>query len=61
LTESLSRDQTKVDWQLDSAMAYPMNLMLLFLNMDKMIGADLETGLKNLKEVLDNNLIIPTE
>jgi hypothetical protein len=34
-------------------MPYPMNLMLLCMNMDKMIGKDLETGLTNLKGVLE--------
>ena len=34
-------------------MAYPMNIMLLFLNMEKMLGPDLQTGLNNLKEILE--------
>jgi hypothetical protein len=32
---------------------YPFNLMLLFMNMDKMIGDDLSTGLTNLKTLLE--------
>jgi uncharacterized membrane protein len=54
-TDALTENQTKVNWQLNSAMAYPMNLMLLFLNMDKMIGNDLEIGLTKLKSNLENN------
>jgi hypothetical protein len=52
-TDSLSPDETRVTWQFDSRMKYPMNLMLLFMNMDKMVGNDLEKGLVNLKQVLE--------
>jgi hypothetical protein len=34
-------------------MAYPMNLMLPMMKMDEMIGKDLETGLANLKVILE--------
>jgi hypothetical protein len=54
-TESISENQTKVKWGLESGMKYPMNIMLLFMNMDKMLGDDLETGLQNLKRKLDSN------
>jgi hypothetical protein len=52
-TESTGTDQTKVKWGFDGKMNYPMNLMLVFMNMDKMLGDDLETGLSNLKKVLE--------
>jgi hypothetical protein len=52
-TESISKDKTLVKWGFDSRMAYPMNLMLLFMNMDKMVGNDLGTGLSNLKNLLE--------
>jgi hypothetical protein len=52
-TDSLSQNETRVTWQFDSRMNYPMNLMLLFMNMDKMVGNDLEKGLVNLKQVLE--------
>jgi hypothetical protein len=52
-TQATTAAQTKVNWTFDSKMAYPMNIMLLFMNMDKMIGGDLETGLTNLKNVLE--------
>ena len=52
-TESISKDITLVKWGFDSKMAYPMNLMLLFMNMDKMVGNDLGTGLTNLKNQLE--------
>ena len=52
-TDSIGTTQTRVTWGFDSAMKYPMNLMLLFMNMDKMIGADFEIGLNNLKAILE--------
>ena len=53
VTESVSADQTKVKWGMSSAMKYPMNFMLLFMNMDKMLGKDLEISLSNLKTILE--------
>jgi effector-binding domain-containing protein len=38
----------KVTWGLDGSMARPMNLMGLFMNLDKIIGQDFERGLNNL-------------
>jgi len=52
-TESLSDKETKVKWGFDSKMKYPMNLMLVFMNMDKAIGNDFETGLAKLKSLLE--------
>ena len=52
-TTATGSDQTRVTWSLQSKMAYPMNIMLLFLNMEKMIGNDLEIGLGNLKELME--------
>jgi hypothetical protein len=52
-TEPLSENQTKVKWGFKSKMKYPMNIMKLFMNMDKRIGKDLETGLSSLKKVLE--------
>lgn len=53
ITESVADNQTKVKWGFDSKMKYPMNIMLLFMNMEKMIGNDLQTGLDTLKVVLE--------
>ncbi len=52
-TESLSDNSTKVKWGFNGHMAYPMNLMLLFMNMEEMLGNDLQQGLDNLKTVLE--------
>jgi hypothetical protein len=52
-TEALTADKTKVKWGFNSSMKYPMNLMLIFMNMENMLGNDLSTGLTNLKTVLE--------
>jgi hypothetical protein len=53
ITESLSFQETNVKWGFDSQIKYPMNLTLLFMNMDRSIGEDIETGLINLKRILE--------
>jgi hypothetical protein len=52
-TESISGEITRVTWGFSGHMKYPMNIMLLFMNMEEMIGTDLETGLTNLKLILE--------
>lgn len=52
-TVAASDNQTIVKWGFDSKMKYPMNLMLVFMNMDKMIGNDFSVGLANLKTILE--------
>lgn len=44
---------TNVKWGFYGKMNYPMNASLLFLDMDKMLGKDLEGGLNNLKMILE--------
>lgn len=48
-TETADGNQTKVKWGINGAMPYPMNIMMPFMKMDKMIGNDLQKGLENLK------------
>jgi hypothetical protein len=52
-TESINDSTTLVKWGFDGKMPYPMNLLLLTMDMDKMLGEQLETGLKNLKGVME--------
>ncbi|HMT28530.1 MAG TPA: SRPBCC family protein [Bacteroidia bacterium] len=52
-TDAVGDNQTKVKWGFTGAMPYPMNLMLVFMNMDEMLGKDLADGLSNLKGVLE--------
>ncbi|PSL35914.1 SRPBCC family protein [Chitinophaga ginsengisoli] len=52
-TEAVSPTSTKVKWGFNGHMNYPMNLMLLCMDFEKMIGDDLQTGLTNLKSNLE--------
>ncbi|MCF6436337.1 SRPBCC family protein [Pseudoalteromonas sp. MMG022] len=45
---------TKVKWGFNGHMDYPMNLMLLLVDFEQMLGDDLQMGLDNLKEVLEH-------
>jgi hypothetical protein len=51
--ESSSESATKVKWGFNGTMKYPMNLMLLFTDMEKMLAPDLQNGLNNLKALLE--------
>ncbi len=46
---------TKVTWTCNMHFGMPLNAMLLFMNMDKMLGPDFENGLNNLKTNLESN------
>jgi len=51
--DSIGESKTLVKWGFSGKMDYPGNIMLLFLDFDKMIGGDFETGLQNLKVILE--------
>jgi uncharacterized protein YndB with AHSA1/START domain len=53
ITTAADSSHTNVIWAFDGKMNYPMNLLLLFINMDKVLGGDLQTGLNNLKKELE--------
>ncbi len=53
ITEDAGPDQTKVKWGFHSKMAWPTNLFTVMMNMEKMVGDDLQTGLTNLKGVME--------
>jgi hypothetical protein len=52
-TEAVENNSTKVTWGFEGSMNYPMNVMRLFMNMEKAIGDDFSTGLANLKKALE--------
>lgn len=52
-TEALSPTQTKVKWGFFGKMPYPFNIMMPFMGLDEMLGKDMQTGLDNLKTVLE--------
>jgi hypothetical protein len=45
--------KTEVGWGFDGKMSYPLNLMIPLLKMEEVLSADFETGLENLKELLE--------
>lgn len=52
--EAISPQQSKVTWGMSSSMNYPMNIMLLFMNMESLLGKDMDTSLETLKGILEN-------
>jgi hypothetical protein len=52
-TTPVDSANTTVKWGFNGTMKYPMNLMLLMMDMDKMLGKDLQDGLNNLKANLE--------
>lgn len=52
-TQSIDSNHTKVVWGFEGKMNYPMNLTLIFMNFDQILGGDLELGLNNLKTYLE--------
>jgi hypothetical protein len=44
---------TSVKWGFFGEMKYPMNLMLLTMDMEKMLAPDLQNGLNNLKAIME--------
>lgn len=53
-TEAINETTTKVTWGFNGHMDYPINLMLLFMDFETMIGNDLQEGLDKLKVVLED-------
>jgi hypothetical protein len=46
---------TKAVWGFDSEYAYPMNVILLFIDFDEMLGKDYNDGLVKLKQLAEAN------
>ena len=55
IVEELSDNETRLKWGMSSTMNYPMNIILLFMDADKLLGKDLQTSLTTLKGILENN------
>lgn len=53
ITKAIAPTITKVKWGFSGSMDYPMNIMLLFMDMEGILGADLQKGLENLKKELE--------
>ena len=52
-TEAINDSTTRVSWGFGGKMNYPMNLLRLFMDMEKAVGDDFSTGLSNLKKILE--------
>jgi len=52
-TESINENETNVKWGFKGSFAYPFNVFLLFLNMEKNIGNDFEKGLQKFKTLVE--------
>jgi uncharacterized membrane protein len=52
-TESVTDSTTKVKWGMSGTMAYPTNATMWFMDMNKMIGDDFDSGLTALKGILE--------
>jgi len=52
-----STGTVKVTWTLKKHTAFPMNAMSMFVDMDKLLGNDFESGLGNLKKIMEINNI----
>ncbi len=53
LTSDAPAGGTRVQWSFQGKMSYPTNLLLLFMDMEEMLGKDLQGGLDKLKQVLE--------
>lgn len=53
-TEAIAAKQSKVKWGFSGHLDYPMNLMMLFMDFEQIIGDDLQTGLNNLKALQES-------
>ena len=52
LTET-SENRTKVTWTFGSVYKFPLNIIIYFVNLEKLIGSDIATSLVTLKQNLE--------
>ena len=55
LTEEVETGKTKVIWVFRGRNPRPLNIMTLFVNFERVIAKDFESGLNTLKQYLENN------
>ncbi len=51
--DAVSEGSTKVSWGFTGENKFPMNIMMMFMNMDKAVGGDFEEGLASLKAKME--------
>ncbi|MFM7105179.1 MAG: SRPBCC family protein [Flavobacteriales bacterium] len=52
---AIDSSSTQVEWKFYGKSSFPMNTILLFMDMNGMLGKDIEGGLSNLKNVLETH------
>ena len=52
-TSAVGENQTKVAWGFTGNFPYPFNIMMLFMDMEGMLGKDFEEGLTNMKKMIE--------
>lgn len=52
-TTALTDSTTLVRWQMSGSMPYPMNLFLLFMNIEQALADDFDYGLNKLKVIME--------
>tara|TARA_R110000787_G_scaffold86285_10_gene184097 strand:+ start:3070 stop:3594 length:525 start_codon:yes stop_codon:yes gene_type:complete len=52
--KEIDTDSTEVIWGFSGNNKVPMNIMMLFFNMEKTVGKDFQEGLESLKELLES-------
>lgn len=53
ITKEVDASNTEVTWGFSGVNKVPMNIMMLFYDMEKMVGKDFDEGLASLKEILE--------
>ena len=52
-SDDTGNNQTHVQWGFDSRMKYPMNIMMIFIDIPGMLGKEMDKSLVNLKNTLE--------
>ncbi|MDG3586975.1 SRPBCC family protein [Galbibacter pacificus] len=52
--EKVLPETTTVVWGFSGLYKFPMNIFMIFMNMDKAVGKDFESGLSDLKRILES-------
>lgn len=56
VTDAIGLSATRISWSLRSRMTYPTNIVLHFMDMNDVLGPDLEMSLLRLKAILEKNV-----
>jgi len=57
LFASTDSTTTQLTWNFNGNMAYPFNVMQLFMSMEDMLGSDIQEGLNNMKAILERERV----